>query len=401
MPARAEKHDRDIHKRQLKYDRASEALAASDISDENRQRILAFIRHKKIAENIGIARQTKYLHYLRIMAELLRKNFDEASAEDIEDLLEKAYCRPVKRGETIKEASASTKRDIAVILKTFYRWLKKKDNPDEVAWIKPIKVEHPILGPDTLVSWQDIEKMAKVCQNLRDEAFLRALMESGCRIGELLLLRICDLEPRGKAVVIRLRHSKTQLRKILLVRSAGYLMRWKNNHPYRDDPEYPLWIDLQKHKQLTYASASYILRRLAKRAGLKKHIHPHLFRKSSATYYARYLSPSELKARYGWKQSSKMLDIYLHIDDEDVNRHILQIEGVEDTDKPKVEMKSCLSCGTLNPATEENCCFCNELLDEGKYYRQKQVMGIVDSLIRERAGGYERLFGEVIPSPSL
>jgi|GEM_PF-3932561 len=84
MPARAEKQDLDIHKRHLKYDRATEALAASDISDGNRQRILAFIRHKRVAENIGIARQTKYLHYLRIMAELLRKNFDEASAEDID-----------------------------------------------------------------------------------------------------------------------------------------------------------------------------------------------------------------------------------------------------------------------------------------------------------------------------
>jgi site-specific recombinase XerD/ribosomal protein L40E len=399
MPARADKPFWDIHKRQLKYERATEALAASSISDGNRQLILDFIRHKKIAEDIGISRQTKYLHYLRILGELLGKRFDEATAVDIEDLLEKAYGRPVQRGETIKEASVSTKRDLAVMLKTFYKWIKKKDNPEEVAWIKPMNVEHPFLGPDVLVSWDDIEKMAAVCLNVRDEAFLRALMESGCRIGELLSLRVSDLEPRGKAVVIRLRQSKTQLRKILLVRSAGYLIRWRNSHPHRDDPEYPLWIDMQRHKQLSYASASYILKRLAKRAGLRKHIHPHLFRKSSATYYARYLSPSELKARYGWKQSSKMLDIYLHMDDEDVNRHILQIEGVEDAEKPKEKLKSCLSCGTLNPSAAENCCLCNELLDEGKYYRQKQVMGIIDSLIQEKAGGYEKLFGEATTKP--
>jgi ribosomal protein L40E len=76
-----------------------------------------------------------------------------------------------------------------------------------------------------------------------------------------------------------------------------------------------------------------------------------------------------------------------------VNKHILQIEGVEDAEKPKEKMKTCLSCGTLNPSTAENCCLCNELLNEEKGYRQKQVMGIIDSLIQEKAGGYEKLFG--------
>jgi len=400
MPARADKPFWDIHKRQIRYDRALEALAASRISDVNRQLILSFVRHKKIAGDIGIARQTKYLHYLRILGELLGKSFDEASAEDLEDLLEKAYSRPVRRGETVKEASAWTKRDIAMLLKTFYKWLKKKDNPEEVSWIRLVRVGHPVLGPDTLISWEDVEKMAGVSYNVRDEAFLRSLMESGCRIGELLSLRIGDLEQRGKAVVIRLRHSKTQLRKILLVRSAGYLLRWRNSHPHREDPEYPLWIDLQKHRQLRYSAAAYILKRLARRAGLRKNVHPHLFRKSSATYYSRFLSPSELKARYGWKQSSRMLDIYLHIDDEEVNRRILQIEGVEEAEKPREKLKSCFNCGTLNPSAAENCCLCNEVLDEERYFRQKQVMEAIDNLIQEKAGGYEKLFKEIKPEPT-
>jgi hypothetical protein len=105
MPARADENGpyRDIHNRKITYERSSEALTASNISEGNRQLILSFVRHKKVAENVSVSRQTKYLHYLRILAEMLGKNFDEATTADLEDLLEKAYCRPVKRGETIKE----------------------------------------------------------------------------------------------------------------------------------------------------------------------------------------------------------------------------------------------------------------------------------------------------------
>jgi len=61
-----------------------EALTASGICEENKQLILGFVRHKKVAENIGISRQTKYLHYLRIFAEILEKRFDEATIPDLE-----------------------------------------------------------------------------------------------------------------------------------------------------------------------------------------------------------------------------------------------------------------------------------------------------------------------------
>jgi hypothetical protein len=52
------------------------------------------------------------------------------------------------------------------------------------------------------------------------------------------------------------------------------------------------------------------LRRLGKRV-LGKSIHPHLFRHSSATYYATKLNRQELCYRYGWRFSSNMPDIYI------------------------------------------------------------------------------------------
>lgn len=397
MPKRENKKEPrevDIHNRQKNHKRALEALENSKICEENKELILKFVRYKRLSTNISIARQSKYYRYLRILAELLKKPFDKATTEDIEELLEKIYNRPVKRGETVKEASLWTKKDMTIILKAFYKWLKGCENPKETAWIKLIKIENPVLGPDDLLSWEDVEKLSSVCMNVRDEALVKVLWESGCRIGEILSLRIGNIEHRGKGVVIRLRQSKTKRRKILLVRSAGILIRYRNSHPHKEDKSYPLWINLQTHEQLNYAAAAHIIKRLAKRAKLDKPVNPHTFRKSSATYYAKYLSPSELKARFGWKQSSKMLDIYLHPDEEEVNKRILEIEGLEKMEKPKEKFKSCYSCGTLNSLKAENCCLCGEILDAEKSYLSKRLVWLVDELIKEK-GGYDKALNEL------
>lgn len=55
----------------------------------------------------------------------------------------------------------------------------------------------------------------------------------------------------------------------------------------------------------TYDSMRMFLTRLGKRV-LKRHVHPHLFRHSSATYYAAKLNRQELYYRYGWKFNSNM-----------------------------------------------------------------------------------------------
>jgi hypothetical protein len=60
----------------------------------------------------------------------------------------------------------------------------------------------------------------------------------------------------------------------------------------------------------TYNAARLFLVRLGKRV-LNKRIHFHLFRHSSATYYANKLNRQELCYRYGWRFSSRMPDTYI------------------------------------------------------------------------------------------
>lgn len=57
-------------------------------------------------------------------------------------------------------------------------------------------------------------------------------------------------------------------------------------------------------------NSRFFLMRLGKKI-LNKSIHFHLFRHSSATYYATKLNRQELCYRYGWKFSSDMPDTYI------------------------------------------------------------------------------------------
>jgi hypothetical protein len=59
-----------------------------------------------------------------------------------------------------------------------------------------------------------------------------------------------------------------------------------------------------------YPAARKFLLRLGKRV-LGRSIHYHLFRHSSATYYADKMNREQLCIRYGWTFSSRMPDVYI------------------------------------------------------------------------------------------
>jgi hypothetical protein len=60
----------------------------------------------------------------------------------------------------------------------------------------------------------------------------------------------------------------------------------------------------------TYDAMRMFLARLGRKV-LKRRVHPHLFRHSSATHYATKLNRQELCYRYGWRFSSNMPDVYI------------------------------------------------------------------------------------------
>ena len=68
-------------------------------------------------------------------------------------------------------------------------------------------------------------------------------------------------------------------RRVRIIASAPVLASWVENHPLRDDPDAPLWVNLStrnRYHVLTYEGAKAVLKRTARRVGLKKRIYSHL-----------------------------------------------------------------------------------------------------------------------------
>ena len=223
-----------------------------------------------------------------------------------------------KRALVRQGVSDFTLRSYIMRLKTLVRWAHGQ-LPDWLQTEKSTIWDLYSTGEhlrDKILRPEEIRALIDACEHVRDKAIIAILWETGLRIGELLSLRLRDVEalPDGS---FRLRvQGKTGVRVVAVVHSAHYLAEWLRSRGAAS-PDEPLWISLKGKKPLTDAAFRVHLRRIAKRAGLSKPVHPHMFRHTAMTELARQLTEQELKVVAGWKHTSKMAGVYVHLSGRD------------------------------------------------------------------------------------
>jgi integrase len=411
----------DLYQFKEKFDSAVERLRASGaVSRKDKELILSYVAGRGTRRGeLSLPRREKLVRYLRIMRETLGKDFDRATGEDLNALMEKLKNRPVvmlvrrsdEKGKTFFEEKVTdhrigswTHRDYAVILKGFYAWLKDTKDPEETRRIyapKPLAEE---LTQDRIISWDDVLKMSGVCQSPRDRALIQTLWDSGLRIGELLTLRVGDVEVLndGQAVILHLRESKTRIRNPVIGFAGPAMVDWLECHPHKDDTKAPLWVDFQHDRQWGYDAVRRMLRKIARRAGIEKNVNPHAFRKSSASVWGHHLTDSELENRFGWVQGSGMKRIYCFPDEDRVNNKVLQVAGIEDVPKTNGDIveeqkpHTCLWCNTINPAGRKKCTKCRRSLNPIESPLKVSKDEEKQALIAEIMQALEAKFGEKI-----
>lgn len=100
--------------------------------------------------------------------------------------------------------------------------------------------------------------------------------------------------------------------------------------------------------------------------GIKKRVHPHLFRHSTATKMANHFTEAQMNQYFGWVQGSKMPSTYVHLSGRDLDGAILELNGLKDNKKEnekKTTIKKCPRCSELNPLTGKFCQRCGTPLD--------------------------------------
>jgi integrase/recombinase XerD len=349
---------------QEEYTRLIEkALTDSRISKANLQILKKYDNHGKLQQLTPGTRNAR-LTTLRQLALFVKKNFNNMTKEDLENYV-------ISLGD-LKSTTFTVK---GAFIKSFFKWLCDSDQyPPNVRWIKTTLKKQNRKLPSDLLTKAEIKNMAEVADNLNERALILVLYESACRIGEILNLQIKDvsIDQYGCVIVV---NGKTGMRRIRLIESSPDLVLWLNNHPRSKDRDSPLFIYLANQNQnqaygkgLTHRPTSQILKKLAKRAGISKRVHPHLFRHSRLTELAKDFSESELKIMAGWTGSSNMAEVYVHLSGADIEKKILEKNGLingngHDPDKDMLKPKECPRCKEINPNTAKFCYVCSMALD--------------------------------------
>lgn len=293
---------------------------------------------------------------LSLLARKVQKPWKEMTKEDMENYI---------FGLDHTPSAMDTHK---IYLRKFFKWLYRTEEfPEIVKWIKLSKKRKRKL-PDDILTPGEIKAMIDAAgDNLRDRALVSVLYESGCRLGEIVGIKLKDVTPDQYGIVVIV-HGKTGDRRVRLIDSVPDLIQWMNVHPDRGCDKSLFVHERNAEKPLEEKGVYLVVRKLTRKAGIKKKVHPHLFRHTRSTHLAKDFTESELKIMQGWTGGSRMPEIYVHLSGADIDRKRLEKAGLLTRDEARKEedtlkARVCPRCKEINPSTARFCPKCGMALD--------------------------------------
>ncbi|MBU0591017.1 tyrosine-type recombinase/integrase [Candidatus Micrarchaeota archaeon] len=350
-----------IYKHQSSMVQELKRLMNSSLPIKTKKQIEEF-GQMRLAKGSTKLRVVKCMWCIRIMSAWLNKDFKKATKNDLLNLISTI---------DMKSYSEYTKYDFKVVLKMFYKWLLGNDEefPEVIKWMKPKLKASKHKLPEELLTPEEVNQLANATTNPRDKALVLVLYESGCRIGELLYLKLKNVHFDKYGAILRV-SGKTGDRRIRIIASVQILTLWLQEHPDKDNPNSPLWparLGHYKPEPCSYPSLLTMLKRAAKRAKIRKRIYPHLFRHSRATSLANKLTEAQMKEFFGWTQDSGMAATYVHLSGRDVDSALLQMYSLKEKPEEKqqkLDIRFCPRCKEKNSPTQSFCGKCGSPFDE-------------------------------------
>lgn len=377
--------DTDIHKYNQRIKWSLIKIEKAIIPKENKEALMGFYRNC-VADGISNGKLHRYLDDLVFMTRDKKKKYKDYDRKDIEEII-------IKLEQS--ECTEWTKYSYKIGLRKFFKWFRgTEDFPPEVKWFKVKQKACNSKMPEDLLTEEEVKLIINQAQNSRDRALISTLYESGCRIFEIMTMRIKHVAFDKNGSVISV-FGKTGSRRVRIVLSVSYLQKWLNEHPMNSDPNAFLWPKQSNPNSIVgYNRVRLLIQRLAKRAGIKKRVNPHNFRHARASYLANYLTESQLKEVFGWTQASKMASVYVHLSGKNTDNAILKVYGkvIEEEVKGGALLPSiCIRCKTENEATNKFCKLCGIPVDKetqreliSNEARTAEASNIMDNLLQDK-----------------
>jgi len=287
----------------------------------------------------------------------------------------------------ISDLRLGTQYCYLVVLKKWVEFAKRRDG--ELADFKVKSVDNEL--PECL-SQGEVNRILDTTESLKWRALFRLTYEAAMRQHEVLGLRMKHVKFDEFGAEVFVPSTKSQALWLRVIDSAPILQTWIEQHPNKHDREAYVFLGRKKGRPLTETAFYYMVQEVAKRAGVEKHVSPHILRHSRLRWLKKYgakigISDSVICKLYGrWtpKNAHRMLDRYGRIEPTEANELVLKAYGklgddefTEQLTKPRV----CPRCSKENDALSKYCRLCGMVLDREKAMQMtKEQEGIQELL---------------------
>jgi integrase/recombinase XerD len=267
-----------------------------------------------------------YLHDVDKLVQFLEYKKYELSPKDI-DL---KHLQEFLKWVTELGMSARTQARVISGIKSFYKYLLLENilNSDPTTLL-----ESPKLGkklPDTL-NLEDINNIIDAIdlsspEGQRNKAMLETLYSCGLRVTELVNLKISCLFFNDEFIKVIGKGDKERLVPIgsVAIKQINiYKEQIRIHLPIKKEHEDILFLN-RRGAKLTRVMIFTIIKQLAEKIGLKKHISPHTFRHSFATHLIEGGADLRAVQEMLGHESITTTEIYTHLDREYLRSAIIQ-----------------------------------------------------------------------------
>lgn len=357
---------RTVHDFPRRMARLWERVEQADIPQENKRLLREFDRHC-VAAGLSLPRRVKltetvYLFGMRYFSGPFRGASPDAILDGV---------------VAIESSSLAlwTKRDYKTAVKKFFKFvewgadaLRRPGYPDSVAGISVAvrKKDRVRIHASDILTIEEVERLIAAATDSQDRAFITLLYELGARIDEIGPMAIRDIVRDQYSFICDL-DGKTGRRSQRVVLAAASVANWLNVHPKRDDPAAFLWGCAKggEWKGPTYAGLRARVRSLARKAGITKRVHPHLFRHARITHLlaSGHMNEAQIKKYCGLAADSDVIATYAHLVSKDANDAVLKMYGITPEDAtPGLAPQRCNMCSEFNEKASRFCRRCGYAL---------------------------------------
>jgi integrase/recombinase XerD len=353
----------DIHGFDLKLTQSMAKLNTVETSEHNKQLVMDFLKSYKRKGNRKSTLATNCAIFSQILSRYYKKDLDMMTEDDFDSILDSL------------EREKLTDYNYRKTIKKFFRWLTNDDVPKWVKDIRMPQTKTPV-QPQDLLTKDEVDRLLNACDSPREKAMIAIALDSALRVGALGTLKIRSVVQNKSGAVLYIsptsRNIKSsQPKPIPITWSVGYLNKWLDVHPLKDNPDAPLWVNLHgktRNQIMTYKIIRQSLLKVAKAAGLKRRVFYHLFKHQKVTdMMLNGFSDQEINYQAGWaKGSTRMLDVYGNFKDIDMVKSIFERQGLKPNDEEstqRVTLKKCPRCDAILVSNARSCHQCTLVLD--------------------------------------